>query len=423
MTKVPHIGDDIAIHRLANGITVTLEQLPYLHSAAAGFWVKAGSANEQDREAGVAHFLEHLFFKGTETRTVHEIMEAVEGRGGHLNAFTTREHTCLYVKMLDKHLATGIEILADLARNSLFADLEKERNVVLEEIASIEDTPDEYVHDLLTAQHWPQHPLGRAIAGGQKSVSGLELEHVRGFYETWYQPEDLYFSVAGNFDEDAVLDQIRNLFEDWPGTTTPDRCGAPEFSGGVQVVERDIAQAHVCLAFPGPPLEDKRRYICDMTSCVLGGGSTSRLFERIREEEGLAYAIYTFHSFHTVAGMLGICAAITPPNLGRTLELTFEELRRMREEPVSEKEMDSNREQIKGNVLMALENTFTRMSRMAKCMMYYGRIVPVSEIIENVDAVTPEEIQAHAQQTFTEPNCAVTVLGPPGACKVEKVAL
>ncbi len=422
---MPHLSniEGISVHTLPNGMTITLERLPYLHSATAGVWVQSGSANERPHEAGVAHFLEHLFFKGTKNRSVRQIMEAVEGRGGHLNAFTSREHTCLHVKMLSRHIHTGIEILADLVNNSLFNDVEKERNVILEEIATIEDTPDDYIHDLLTEYHWPNHPLGRPIFGGAESVEGLTRAHMQAFYDTWYAPENLYFSVAGNFDEDAVLEQICGLFEPLPPRPVPAIGAPPSFHAGVNLLPRDIGQAHVCLGFPGPTLCDRERYACDLLSSVLGGGSTSRLFERIREDEGLAYAIYTFHSFHRLTGMLGLYAAVAPQNFQHVMDLVFEELRRIREERLSEEELGMNREQIKGNLLMAMENTSTRMSRMAKCMMYYGRILTVDEIIQNVDAVTAGDVQRMAQNTFIPEKCAVVVLGPTNGHTLDRIPL
>lgn len=411
------------IHTLDNGMTVCMEPLPYLHSASAGIWIKTGSANERVEESGIAHFLEHLFFKGTKTRNVHQIMEAIESRGGQLNAFTSREYTCIYVKVLDKYTATGIEILADLIKNALFCDLEKERNVILEEILSVEDTPDEYVHDLLAAYHWPEHALGRAIAGSAESVSAINFDHVVDFYRRWYKPENLVFSIAGNFDPAVVLAQVRGEFESIPRGEAPALYPAPTFQAGCESVERDITQSHLTLAFPGPPLLEERKYIHDMTGNVLGGGSTSRLFMRIREDEGLAYSIFTFNSFYRSTGMMGIYAAVAPEQLGKTLDLTFEELRRLRDGGLSEDELDLNREQIKGGMLMAMESTSTRMARMAKCIMYHGKMIPIAEIIEKVDAVTREDIQGCAQELFAPNQCALVVLGPESQRLPEKIAL
>jgi len=423
VTLTRYTNEATAVHPLPNGLRIAIERLPHLHSATAGVWIKSGSANEQPHESGIAHFLEHLFFKGTETRTTHQLMSAIESRGGHINAFTSREYTCLYVKMLDRDIHIGIEILADLIKNSLFSDWEKERNVILEEIASIEDTPDEYVHDLLAEHHWPNHPMGRPISGTLQSVSALTLDHVRAFHRSWYTPGEMIVSIAGNFDEEAVLEQVKREFEGLPANPTPERTGPPEFVPGIHGIQRDIAQAHVCLAFPAPHVGDEQRFACDLASSILGGGSTSWLFEKIREEEGLAYTIYAFNSFHVTAGMLGVYAAVAPESYDLAMSLTFEALRKLRDEGVSTEELEMNRQQIKGNLLMALESTSARMSRMAKSLIYYDRIVSIDEVIERLDAVTREQVQGYAQRAFGPTNCTLTVLGPARGYDIEKIAL
>lgn len=423
MTATLLSSDTVQVHRLPNGLTVCMERLPYLHTCSAGIWIKTGSAFEEEHEAGVAHFLEHLFFKGTKSRTARQLMEAIESKGGQLNAFTSRGYTCLYVKILDRYVRIAIEILADLVKNCTLIDWEKERNVILEEIASIDDTPDEQIHDLFSEFHWPGHPLGRPVSGYAHSVAKLTRDDVERFYRTWYRPENMYFSIAGNFDEDSVFAQVSAEFSSILGERTVLDLPAPAFQAGLRHVPREIGQTHLCLAFPAPSLEDKRRYTCEVVSSVLGGGSTSWLFERIREDEGLAYAIYTFHSFYPRTGVLGVYAAVAPQNGAKALELTFEAFRRMRDEGASPEDIDMNREQIKGNMLMSLESTFTRMSRMAKCMMYFGRIVPVDEIIANVDAVTAEDVQAYAADFFHAGQCAVMTLGPEDSAGRVGVAL
>ena len=409
---ITHSDEGTVARKLANGVTITMERLPHLRSAAAGVWVKTGAANEREDQAGISHFLEHLFFKGTATRSAREIVEAVEREGGQLNAFTSRDYTCVYVKTLDTHITTGIEILADIIKNSQFRDLEKERNVVLEEIASIEDVPEDHVHELLARRLWPNHALGRPVSGTIATVATLTLDAIRGYYDTWYRPQNLYFSIAGNFDEDAVLDLVCSEFGEMVPGGPVERCGPPEFGRGIEANERDIAQNHICIGFPGPSVDNPDRYVYSLLSNTLGGGSTSRLFERIREDEGLAYAIYSFHATYLVSGMLGIYAAVAPPNLPKTIDLTFAELRRFREEPVSDDELNMNREQLKGGMLIALEDTFVRMSRMAKSMMCFGRLVSLEEIIDKLDAVTSDQIQAVAQDIFTPEKCAMAALGP-----------
>jgi predicted Zn-dependent peptidase len=412
------------VRQLDNGITVALEVLPHLHSFSAGIWIKTGSVHETETQAGLAHFLEHLFFKGTDTRNVHELMAAIEGRGGHLNAFTSREYTCLYVKMLDKHLPVGIEVLADLFKNSCFGDWEKERNVILEEIASVEDTPDEHVHDLLSAYHWPNHALGRSISGSHDTVAKLTRDDVVDYFNTWYYPENVVISLAGNFDPETAFQRIQEEFGVIPAKgAEPDPELEPQFRHGVEPVDSAISQTHLAMAFPGPSLGDMERYTCSVVGSVLGGGSTSRLFERIREDEGLAYSIYAYNSHYAATGLLGIYAATAPGQCGHALQLIYEELRKICEEPLTAEELEMNMEQIKGGMLMALESTFTRMSRMAKSLMHYDRVVPVQEILDNIDAVRIEDIQNFAQRTFTPKQCALVILGPSEQYQIGEVAL
>ncbi|MFP4502388.1 MAG: M16 family metallopeptidase [Candidatus Hydrogenedentota bacterium] len=420
MTSGAYTEECVSVRTLDNGLTVTLERLPHLHSYSAGVWIKTGSAAEREHEGGLAHFLEHLVFKGTTTRSAQQLMQEVEGRGGQFNAFTSREYTCIYVKMLAEHVHIGIDVLADIIQNATFADLEKERNVILEEIASIEDMPDEYAHDLITLQHWPDHPLGRPVSGSADSVARLTYDDVRAFQQRWYRPKNMVVSVAGNFDEEAVANQIAECFGALPHGDTAPRPTPPAFHSGTQHMHRDIAQSHVCIGFPGVPATAHERYTFELLSNTLGGGSTSRLFDRVREQEGLAYAIYSFQSAYLTAGVFGIYVGVAPQNIARTLAITREELLRMRDEPVSDAELAANREQLKGGLLMALESSFTRMARMARSMLYYGRILPVEELIDHIEAVTAGEINALARRTFTKDNCALLILGPAEAQTVDR---
>lgn len=412
MNDVASIQLKPRVETLPNGLMVILEYLPYVHSASVGIWIKTGSANESAERSGISHFLEHLLFKGTETRTTREIMDAIEGAGGQMNAFTSREYTCYYVRMLERKVAIGIEILADMVKHSTFHDLDKERNVILEEIASSFDVPDEYVHDVLTAKVWPEHSLGRPIAGSEETVSATGHDEVRAYMADWYKPENMCISIAGKFDVDATLKQIEDEFGSIETGHAPDDSGAPEFSAGVQFEEREIGQNHLALAFPGVKLSDPRRYTFDLLSNTLGGGSTSRLFESIREDAGLAYAVYTFNSMYAHAGMLGVYAAIAPENLALTLDLASAELKRLQDEIVGDEELSNNREQLKGGLLLALEGTFNRMVRMARSYLCFGRVIPVEEILEHVDAVSSADIQALAQEVFSEDRCAKAIVGP-----------
>ncbi len=404
---------DPAIHTLGNGLRVVCEHLPYVHSASLGVWIRAGSGCETLEQAGISHFLEHLLFKGTPTRTARQIMEEVEGRGGQLNAFTTREYTCYYARVLDQHVAVAFDVIADIVKNSTFQDLEKERNVILEEIAMIKDVPEDYVHDLTTEQVWRGHALGRPISGYENTVSAATHDSVRAYRDAWYAPENMIVSIVGRFDEAAFLAQVEREFGGLPARRLPQiDAAAPEYLGGELIESRDVAQDHLVCCFPSVSITDPRRFAYDLLSSVLGGGSTSRLFERIREQEGMAYSVYSYNSMLGVAGLMGFYAGVAPENLQKTADLASEELRRLRDEALSEAELTSNREQLKGGLLLALENTFSRMSRLVRSLIYQGRIVPVDEVLVNLDRVTAGDIQRAANEAFTQPNSTVTVLGP-----------
>ena len=423
MTAPSIAADTSSVHKLDNGLTVLLEPLPYLRSAAAGVWIATGSANERPEQAGVSHFLEHLFFKGTSKRTARQLMEAIESKGGHLNAFTSRDYTCLYAKMLGEHVGAAIAILGDVVKDSQFFDFEKERNVILEEIASIDDVPEDHVHDLLTRNFWPDHPLGTPITGSKETMTAMTVADVRAYFDYWYRPENLIVSVAGCFDPAAVLAQIAEEFSSLPAGAAAQPETAPTFTAGVQQIDSDISQDHLCFAFPGPSVFDARRYTYNMMSNALGGGPTSRLFETIREQEGLAYSIYAYHASHWRTGVMGVYAAIAPENLQKTFDLSFAEVRKLREAPLPAQELELNREQLKGSVLMTLESTFNRMTRMAKSFMYHGRIIAVDEIISGIEGVTAEEIQQLAQERYTAEQCALVVLGPTNGATLASVPL
>ncbi len=400
------------VQTLDNGLRIVSEYLPYVHSASVGIWINTGSGNEEATQAGISHFLEHLLFKGTETRTARELMDAIESRGGQLNAFTTREFTCVYAKVLDEHVPKALEILGDIILHSTFCDLEKERNVILEEIASGNDVPEERVQDLLTESAWPDHALGRPIAGYEETVGAARLEDVRAYRNQWYAPENMVVAIVGRFDEDAFLRQAEQTLGGLPRRSVPPSPAPPRFTAGQRLEEREIAQDHLLWSFPSVPITHEDRYTYDVLSSALGGGSTSRLFERIREQEGLAYAVYAFNSVYVPAGLLGFYAAVGAENLERTLELCGEELRKLKESPLPEEELASNREQLKGGLILALESTFHRMARMVRSLLSYGRIVPVDEILDRVDAVTASDVQDVAGRVFTEENSRLAVLGP-----------
>ena len=401
-----------SVHGLSNGIPVLLDPIPHVRTASIGLWIRTGSAFEAAEQAGVSHFLEHLFFKGTSSRSARALMEEIEGRGGHLNAYTSRECICIYAHTLDVHAASAIRVLADILKDSQLCDFEKERNVVLEEIASVDDVPEDYVHDVFVQMLWPDQAIGRPVSGLAGTVRGLKQEDVEAYYGQQRHPERLLVSIAGNIDAADLLDRLEAEFGGLRAGEGPASYPRPRYGAGQCSLERDIAQSHVCFGFPSLAATDERRYGAEMLANVLGGGSTSRLFERIREEEGLAYSVYSFRSAYREAGFLGVYAAVAPENLEVALELAWKEIRKLREEPLSEEELSLNREQLKGGVLMALESTHSRMSRMARSMLCHGRVIGLDEVIEGLERLTVQELHSLAQSTFEDDRCVMAIVGP-----------
>jgi len=418
-----HAPEKATVHRLPNGLTVVLLPLPYVRSVSAGVWIGMGSGEESAEDAGISHFLEHLFFRGTHTRSAYELMAAVEGHGGHINAYTARDYTCVYVRSIDDQLAPCLNVLADIVKNSALLDFEMERGVLLEEIAAVEDVPEDHVHDLFVERLWPDHAMGRPVGGSAESVSALTRERVGAYYDERCRGDNMILAVAGRFDPEGVLAQVCEELGDVPSGTCEPSEDVPRFSGGVRFLERDAAQQHVCLGFPAPTVTDEDRYVFGVLSTALGGGSTSRLFERIREREGLAYAIYSFRAGYRRCGLLGVYAAVAPTNFARATELAFEEIRRLKDELIPEDELALSREQLKGSLLISLESTAARVARLAKSMVYFGREITVDEILQGIDAVTPEDVQRVSRETFTPEQCACAVLGPNGKHNLGEIPL
>ena len=411
------------VRLLPNGMTIVLEPLPHVHSVSMGVWIRVGSAHEEAAECGMSHFLEHMLFKGTPTRNAHDIAEAIEKHGGHMNAYTSRDYTCIYAKVLAPDAPEAAEVLADVVLHSQLIDLEKERCVILEEIASSEDVPDERIHDLFNEYLFPGHSLGRPVAGTETTVRAMTQEGMGAFYRRNYCPTNMVFSAAGNFDPEAMYDLLAGLFAELPAGDRQASVPPPTAQSGVSLHHQAIGQAHIHVGFPTVSVTDPARYRFDLLYSILGGGSTSRLFERIREDEGLAYNIYAYHSSYSVSGVGGMYAAVAAENYTKCMDICFEEMRRLRDEPIPEAEIRLNMDQLKGGMLIGLENTFNRAARMAKSTLMHGRIIPVEEVVNALDAITADDLQAVAAGMFRPSQCALVVLGPESFAIEEQVAL
>jgi predicted Zn-dependent peptidase len=399
-------------YQLPNGIEVITERIPHFRSVSIGIWIRAGSVNETPEINGVSHLLEHLFFKGTKTRTARQIGEALEGMGGMANAFTSREYTCIYARTLDTHLDVAVELLADLLLNSTFRDLDKEKAVVAEEIQSYVDTPDEHVHDLLCSAMWRRHPLGFPITGSKKALARLDRKVVRAYYRRWYVPSNVVIAVAGGFESEALRRLVKRHFSGLNGSEHRPGYERPGVRAGNRTYHRQIGQAHLCLALPAVRADDKKRYPANLLANILGGSSISRLYQRIREDEGLAYSVNSFLSSYENAGALGVYAAVRPSQAQRTLDIIIEEMSLMKKRKVSPKELQIAKEQLKGSIVLSLENTSGRMMRLARSILTLGRVENLKTIMDKIEAVTAEEIKELAREFFRDDALNLVALGP-----------
>ena len=407
--------------QLPNGIEVITERIPHYRSVSIGVWIRAGSVNETRDINGVSHLLEHLFFKGTKTRTARQIGEALEGMGGAANAFTSREYTCIYARTLESHIGIAVELLADLLLNSTFRDLKKEKAVVAEEIQSYIDTPDEHVHDLLCSMMWRRHSLGYPITGSRRALSALNRKVVKDYYSRWYVPSNVVVAVAGGFDKDSLPALIEANFSGLEGDDNRYRYETPKVRADNRIHQRRIGQAHLCVAMPSVNASDPKRYAVNLLANILGGSSISRLYLRVREDEGLAYQISTFLSSFESAGMLGVYAAVGPRQAQKTLDIIMAEMALLKKKKVPQKELETAKEQLKGSIVLSLESTSGRMMRLARSLLTLGRVENLDAMMNKIDEVTADDIKQLARELFCEEALNVVALGPIKSLKLKEL--
>lgn len=399
---------------LPNGTRLVLEDIPHVRSVSLGIWVRCGSRDEDLKEHGASHFLEHLLFKGTKKRTAKEIAESLESVGGHLNAFTAKEYTCFYAKVLDEHFDLALDVLSDMFFNSLFAeeDVEKEKRVVLEEISMYEDSPDELVHDLFSQTVWPDDALGRPILGTAASVSTLDRDLLLEYYRRHYVPERTVIAAAGRFDPEVIADKLAAVFAAAGGRSEGGFESKPKPTAAVRFHEKETEQIQICLGVPGLAQDDKDIYVLHVLNNVLGGGLSSRLFQEIREERGLAYSIYSYHAAHFDTGLFTVYAGTSPASATRVTDLILQEIASLKDRGITEAELERTKEQIKGNLYLGLESVSSRMSRLGKSEICFNRIVTPEEIISRVKEVSLADINRLSEQLFQPDLFSLTTLGP-----------
>lgn len=398
---------------LNNGIRVITERIPYASSVSIGIWVANGSRHERRESNGVAHFIEHLLFKGTERRSSLDIAREIDSVGGVLNAFTSREYVCYYAKVLDKFLPKAVDLLTDIFLHSTFdpEEIEKERRVVLQEINMMEDTPDDLIHDLFHQHFWKGHPLGMSILGDAESVTGLSRDAIIAYKDRMYRSDDVIVTAAGNLTHDKLTTLLEEYLHSVPPGNGRTESAPPVYERRIELIEKDLEQIHVCLGLKGVQQSHPQRYDAFIMNAILGGSMSSRLFQEVREKSGLAYSVYSYIASHADAGSLVVYAGASPENQAELLEIMLREIGRFKREPVPAEQLEGAREQLKGNLLLSLESSDNRMSRLAKNEIYFGTPLPLSEIMEGFDRVTAESIQTLAVDILDNSALTLVMLG------------
>lgn len=400
-------------HVAANGLTFLFETVPGVRSASVGVWLRMGSRHEPAQLSGICHFIEHLVFKGTASRSAREISLLTDRIGGNLDAFTTKEMTCFYARALDEHLPLAVDLLADIVRRPAFEpeELERERRVILEEIRMVRDAPEERVYDLFCEAFWPAHPLGRPIQGTQGTVRKMSRRTVLDWFHKAYVPPNLVIAAAGRLSP-RRQDLVRSAFRGLPLGAAAMEGGPPRWAPGVRLERRkEVEQVHMLLGVPTFGARDRRRFALHMLNTLLGGSLSSRLFQRIREERGLAYSVASQVHSHLAAGLLTVYAATSPENAAEVLRLSLAELRDLAAKAPAREEVDVARDHLKGSLLLALESTSSRMSRAAREEMTLGRHLTTQDVNRELDAVGPRQIRRLAESLLTGATAALAAVG------------
>lgn len=408
------MSEAIAKNTLTNGLRVITERMPQVRTAAVGIWVGAGSRYEPEHQHGISHFLEHLFFKGTAQRSALEIAQAADDIGGQMNAFTDREQTVFYVKVLSAHLDQALGIYADMLLHSTLASefIERERQVITEEIKSYEDSPDELVQDLFAQTVWDGHPLGRPVIGTLTTVNSLTRDDFVGFIHRHYRPDNAVVAVAGDIDHDQVVQMIERHFGDWTGNAPRAADDPPRPQADVATRMKETEQVHLCLGTLGLAQRDEGRYALSLLDHLLGGGMSSRLFQEIRERRGLVYTIASYASSYRDAGLFVVYAGMSPDAGPEVIRLTLEELEKVKLDLVDESELQRAKESLKGSLMLSLESTGSRMSKLARSEVYHGRQISLDELISRIDAVTAADLQTMANEIFHPRRLSMAAIGP-----------
>jgi predicted Zn-dependent peptidase len=399
---------------LDGGLRLITETMPHVRSVTIGVWLVRGSRHESDERAGIAHFVEHMLFKGTDTRSAEDLAQAIDSIGGQLDAFTAKEYASYYIKVLDEHLPLAVELLSDIVMRPAFEaeEIAREKKVILEEIKMVEDTPDDLVHELFTERFWGNHPLGRPILGSKETVEALNPETLRQYFAGAYVAPNMIVSAAGNLDHANVRELISKAFAALPPRGEVFHESAPSVTPTVLTRTKELEQSHLCLGTNSYPQKHEDRYVSYILNSVLGGSMSSRLFQNVREKRGLAYSVFSGLSAYRDAGNLTIYAGCAADAVEEVVDLCVEELRGLKRSALPEAELTRAKDHLKGSLMLSLENTASRMSHLARQEIYFERHFGLDETLAGVQRVTTADVQRVASDLFVNGTLAATVLGP-----------
>jgi predicted Zn-dependent peptidase len=398
---------------LDNGLRILTERMTQVRSISVGVWLTRGSRHENAERSGIAHFVEHMLFKGTATRSAEDIAQAIDSIGGQLDAFTAKEYASYYIKVLDEHLPLALDILSDIVRNPAFGpeDVEREKRVVVEEIKMVEDTPDDLVHEIFTQGFWENHPLGRPILGTRETVESFTSDLLRSYFAGAYTAPNLIISAVGNLEHARVRDLVAEKFGSLGSTGEAAGEQAPTVVPKVLIRTKELEQSHLCLGASSYPQNHDDRYASYVLNTLLGGSMSSRLFQNVREKRGLAYAVFSGLSAYRDAGSFTIYAGCANEAVGEVIDLVVEELRTVKQSPVPQVELQRSKDHLKGSLMLSLENTASRMSHLARQEIYFDRQFSLDETLQGIERVTPDDVQRVAVDLFRNGALSATVLG------------
>jgi len=399
---------------LPNGLVVLTEPMAHVHSVSVGIWLRSGSRREPPELNGISHFIEHMVFKGTARRTAEDIAREVDSVGGMLDAFTAKEMVCFNTRVLDEHLPKAFDVLADMVLEPKFAqdDITREQSVILEEIRMTQDNPEDLVHELFTQNFWTSHSLGKPILGTPETVSAFTRTTLDGWFRRWYAPNHLVITAAGHLSHAQLVELVAERFAKLSPSDNGSADSTPQPTPHITLrAKRELEQVHICLGVPALPLADDRRFAVSILNNILGGGMSSRLFQNIRERQGLAYAIFSEMNSYRDAGVLSVYAGTSMETAGKVIRSVLEEFRRLKDEPLSDAELRRAKDHIKGATLLALEGSSSRMNSLARYHLYFNRHFTTEELIAMLERVTADEVQRIADEFFAPERLAASVVG------------